>query len=254
MTARWGPALGIGAMEQFGHLTLTIAENSEGKHADALISARRLLTVDPLGLSAQALPEIVEAAVRGGDPDLARSALARLEQRADASNLPWGRGLLARCRAMTSDDDEAEGLYVDALGSLAMTEIRTEQARTHLLFGEWLRRRNRLIDARGQLRAAHTCFAAMGAHGFARRARRELRAAGDSIGASMNSSSDPLTPQEAQIAHLAADGATNKEIAAQLFLSEGTIEYHLAKVFRKLDLTSRRQLRRHFTSRGRTDA
>ena len=244
MIGEWGPALRIGAMEQFGHLVRTISENSEGHYADALPSATQLLASDPLGLTAQALPEIVETATRVGDVDTAGVALARLEERARASGTPWALGLLARCQALTAGR-VAEAGYRDALHLLARTEICTEVARTHLLFGEWLRRHHRPTEARAELHTAHDLFTTMGAAGFARRARRELVAAGARLAPTPPTAAPALlTPQETQISELAALGATNREIASQLFLSEGTIEYHLTKVFRKLSVTSRRQLRR----------
>ena len=250
MIEQWGPLARIGAMEQLGHLTRSLAANSVGRYDDGVPSLRRLLDVDPLGLGAQALPEVVEAATRTGHHDLAATALARLDERARASGTPWGLGVLARSRALTAVGAEAEDLYREAVAVLGGTDMRTDLARAHLLFGEWLRRANRPGAARVELGAAHTAFAAMGAHGFAGRALLELRAAGGRAASGPTRAPSPLTPQEAQVAALAADGATNKEIATQLFLSEGTIEYHLTKVFRKLELTSRRQLRRRLAAGG----
>ena len=176
---------------------------------------------------------------RRGPP--ARST--RSARRREASGTAWARGVEARSRALISEGDDADALYREAISLLAESRLGVESARAQLLYGEWLRRQNRRVDAREQLRAAHEAFAAMGAEPFAERAERELKATGETVRKRSVETRDELTPQEAQIARLAAERLTNAEIAAQLFLSPRTVEWHLRKVFRKLGISSRRQLR-----------
>jgi DNA-binding CsgD family transcriptional regulator len=190
----------------------------------------------------QILPEIVEAAVRAGDLAAAESALDRLGRRATASGSAWALGVLARSRALAGDDDSAEALYLEAIEQLAATRMVVELARARLVYGEWLRRQKRRSEARETLRIAYDTFAAIGAEGFAERARRELLATGERARKRTVATSNDLTPQETHVARLAASGQTNAEIAARLFISASTVEYHLRKVFRKLDVSSRRQL------------
>ncbi|MGI8447587.1 MAG: helix-turn-helix transcriptional regulator, partial [Streptosporangiaceae bacterium] len=166
----------------------------------------------------------------------------RLADRATASGTPWALGMLARSRALPPHDGDAETFYRAAIAHLAGTSVRTELARAHLLYGEWLRRQKRRNDARAQLRTACGIFDAMGAAAFADRTRAELLAAGDSPREPAERPGPDLTPQEAQVSRLAAAGATNAEIATHLFVTTSTMEYHLSKVFRKLGITSRRQL------------
>jgi DNA-binding CsgD family transcriptional regulator len=192
--------------------------------------------------STWAAAEVVEAATRSGVPERAVSALRRLSDSTQASGSDWALGIEARSRALGSDDEAAERLYREAIGRLACTRLRMELGRAHLLYGEWLRRQNRRIDAREQLRTAHQMFADMGADGFEERAGRELRATGERV---RKRTADPraqLTAREAQIARLAGDGLSNPEIAARLFMSPRTVEYHLHKIFTKLDINSRNQL------------
>jgi DNA-binding NarL/FixJ family response regulator len=165
-------------------------------------------------------------------------------------NTDWGRGVQARCRALVSEGESAERLHREAIERLARTRRRPELARTHLLYGEWLRRENRRSEARVQLRAAHEMLGAIGMAAFAERARHELAATGESARKRTVEASDTLTAQEALIARLAVDGRTNAEIGAQLFLSARTVEWHLRKVFGKLGVTSRRQLRRALPAPG----
>jgi DNA-binding CsgD family transcriptional regulator len=201
-----------------------------------------------------ALPELVEAAVHCGDPELARRAVARLSQQTQASGTNWALGVEARSRALTSDGDEAEALYRRAIDLLDYSRLGVESARAQLMYGEWLRRERRRRDAREQLHAAHERFTTMGAGPFAERTARELRASGETARKRTVETSDQLTPQEAQIARLARDGLTNPEIGARLFISPRTVEYHLHKVFAKLNISSRMQLGRILSEPGRGSA
>jgi DNA-binding CsgD family transcriptional regulator/tetratricopeptide (TPR) repeat protein len=196
------------------------------------------------------LVELIEAAARSGKMELAADALGRLSQTTTASGTDWALGVEARSRALLSDGETAEGLYRDAIDRLRRTRLRPELARGHLLYGEWLRRENRRLDAREQLQSAHDLFSQVGMEAFAERARVELEATGERARRRTAETRDDLTPQEAHICHLAADGATNREIAAQLFISPSTVDYHLRKAFRKLGVKSRHQLRRHMLQQG----
>ncbi|WP_202106983.1 AAA family ATPase [Agromyces seonyuensis] len=220
-----------------------ILHNSQARYAEAL-AATASADGHPfdLGLAGWVLPEQVEAAARSGEPDSGRAALRRLQEIAEATGTDWAVGLAARSAALLADDADAEALYLAAIDALARTRIGTAQARAHLLYGEWLRRQNRRVEARESLRLAHERFVADGAHAFAERAARELSATGEIVHRSAVGPVDELTAQERQIARLAAGGATNPEIGAQLFLSPRTVEWHLRKVFGKLAVTSRRQL------------
>ena len=189
-----------------------------------------------------ALPELVEAATRGGDTELARDAFARLAETTQPCGTDWALGIEARCRALLSDGAAADGLYREAIDRLSRTRLRPELARAHLLYGEWLRREGRRVDAREQLRAAYGMLVAIGMEGFAERARRELIATGERVRKRSPETRGQLTPQEEQIARLARDGRTNAEIGARLFLSARTVEWHLRKIFTKLGIGSRREL------------
>jgi DNA-binding CsgD family transcriptional regulator len=193
------------------------------------------------------LPELIEAAARTGNLGAARDAVGRLAEWTQAGGTNWGLGIEARCRALLTEGQAAETLYREGIGRLGGTRLRPELARAHLLYGEWLRRERRRTDARAQLRTAVQMLDAIGMQAYADRARRELRAAG---GTARRTSVTPvvqLTAQEAQIARLAAEGLSNPEIASRLFLSPRTVQYHLAKVFTKLGITSRGQLSRSLT-------
>ena len=194
--------------------------------------------------------ELIEAAARCGKPDLAADAHDRLSQTTAASGTDWALGIEARSRALLTEGDAAEPLYRQAIEALERTRVRVELARAQLLYGEWLRRERRRLDAREQLRTAHQRFTEFGMEAFAERARVELEATGEHARKRTVETRDDLTPQEAQISRLAADGATNPEIAAQLFISPSTVDYHLRKAFRKLGVKSRHQLKQHLLQSG----
>ncbi|MFC8430184.1 AAA family ATPase [Streptomyces sp. NPDC057253] len=226
------------------HLALCQLEVALGDYPAALTHGRRVFAADTPGpTSANVLPELVEAAQRSGDPETARAALTRLHTAATASGTPVALGLLARSRALVADDDEAEKLYLEAIEHLEASAARPQTARAHLVYGEWLRRRRRRREARDSLRTALALFEAMGAEFYIRRARTELAATGARLRHRPVESAVHLTPQETRIARLAAAGVPNRDIAAQLFLSSSTVEYHLRKTFRKLGVTARGQLR-----------
>jgi DNA-binding CsgD family transcriptional regulator len=227
-----------------------------GRYADVLAVEHVAREHDDLGLSAWTLVELIEADARSGNGEAAASTLSQLGEQTRASGTEWARGIEARCRALLSTGRDAEGLYREATERLARSRITVHLARAHLLYGEWLRRENRRTDAREQLRLAHDMFSGMGAEAFAERARRELLATGETVRKRTDETRDELTAQEAQIARMARDGHTSKEIAAELFLSPRTVEWHLRKVFTKLDITSRRELRRALPDdrRARTSA
>jgi DNA-binding CsgD family transcriptional regulator len=188
------------------------------------------------------LPDLVEAAARAGDIEVAREALERLAATTQPCGTDFALGLEARCRALLSDGAQADELYRAAVDRLSRTRLRPDLARAHLLYGEWLRRHNRRLDAREQLRAAHELFVAIGMEAFAERARKELQATGENVRKRTVETRDELTAQERQIARLARDGLSNPEIGARLFLSPRTVEWHLRNVFAKLGIRSRRQL------------
>jgi DNA-binding CsgD family transcriptional regulator len=218
-----------------------VLHNGLARYEGAATSARQVLEGPP-GLDATVnwvLPELVEAAVRCDETELARDALQRLTEITRAGGTDWALGLEARSGALLSEDAAAERLYLEAVERLGRTRVRGEHARAHLLYGEWLRREGRRKDAREQLRVAHGRFADMGMEAFAERARRELQATGATTRKRRAATRDELTPQEEQIARLARDGLTNSEIGSQLFLSPRTVEWHLRKVFTKLGITSR---------------
>jgi DNA-binding CsgD family transcriptional regulator len=196
------------------------------------------------------LPELIEAAVRTGRTAVAREALERLSAMTAIEGSDWAKGLEARSRALLSEGQEAEHRYAEAVERFGRTPLRPDLARAHLLYGEWLRRQLRRGDARHQLRAAYDMFAVIGAEAFAERARRELHATGEKVRKREVDTHNQLTPQEEHIARLARDGRTNPEIAAELFISARTVEWHLRKVFTKLGITSRRELHDALPPRG----
>ena len=229
-----------------GRYAAAVLYNGLGRYEQALAAAQEALEYQrELATSRWALSEQIEAAARSGKPELAAGVLGHLSLTAATSGTDWALGIAARSRALLSDDETAEGLYREAIDRLARTPVRVEFARAHLLYGEWLRRERRRADAREHLRTAHELFTEFGMEAFAERARVELEATGEHARKRTVETLDDLTPQEAQIARLAADGATNPEIAAQLFISRSTVDYHLRKAFRKLGVKSRHQLKQH---------
>ncbi|HWE33555.1 MAG TPA: LuxR C-terminal-related transcriptional regulator [Solirubrobacteraceae bacterium] len=231
--------------------------NGLGRYDDALAAAERAVD-DPRGLgpSVWVLAELIEAAVRSGQVERAVGPLARFGELARAAGTDWALGTHARAAALLAEGATAERLYREAIERLSRTHTPGTQtlARAHLLYGEWLRRQHRRVDAREQLRAAHAMLTDMGAEAFAERARRELQATGETVRRRTVETLDELTPQEAQIARLAADGQTNPEIGAQLFLSPRTVEWHLSKVFGKLGISSRKELRTALSDIGASTA
>ena len=241
-----GRAIGLAAY------VTAVLHNGLGHYQEALDGARRACEVDDMGFFGWALAELVEAAVRSDDGQAAREALKQLELRTSAAGTDWALGILARSRALLSDGSAAEAHHREAIERLERCRITMQLARAHLLYGEWLRRENRRRDARAELRTAYDMFERSGAEGFAQRARGELAATGETVRRHHATSRSPLTAQEAQIARLAGDGFTNPEIAAQLFLSRHTIEWHLRKVFAKLGISSRKQLKPSLAATGAT--
>lgn len=227
----------------WGYAT-AVLYNGLGRYEAALAGARAGCEYDDLGISGFCLVELVEAAARSGAREEAAVALRRLEERTDAAGTNWALGVQAWARALITDGQAAEPLYREALDRLDHPRVRVQLARAHLVYGEWLRRENRRVDAREHLRKAHEMFDRAGALAFADRAGRELSATGETARARTDDARSLLTPQETQIARLARDGLSNPEIGAQLFISPRTVQYHLRKVFQKLDITSRNQLGR----------
>ncbi len=236
---------GQGIAVAYAHWTAAILANGLGHYGAALAEATAASEdTATLYISMWALPELIEAAARTGNTLVADQALERLTDFTRAGGTDFGLGIEARCRALLSEPETAEGLYREAIGRLGRTRLRPELARAHLLFGEWLRRENRRVDARAELRAAHDLLDATGMAAFAERARRELLATGETARRRTAETAVELTAQEVHIARMAVDGKTNVEIGAQLFLSARTVEWHLRKVFTKLGIGSRRELRR----------
>jgi DNA-binding CsgD family transcriptional regulator len=245
-------AAGQGTGVQWSQWVSAILYNGLGRYETALAEAQQAAGQPPeLQISMYALPELIEAASRTGQRKQAADALGRLAEATSVGQTDWGQGIYARSRALLSDGADADRWYREALDRLGRTGFRPELARAHLVYGEWLRRADRRTDARAQLRTAYDMFTAIGMEAFAERARRELLATGETVRTRSAGPRDQLTPQEAQIARLARAGLSNPEIATQLFLSPRTVEYHLAKVFTKLDITSRRQLRQAMPDRDR---
>lgn len=225
--------------------------NGLGRYDEAA-SAAQQATARPVNhwVFAWVLPELVEAAARLGDTELARDALERLMRTTQPCGTEFALGIEARSRALLSDGTDAERLYRESIERLTRTRLRPELARAHLLYGEWLRRENRRVDARDQLHTAHEMLVEIGMEAFAERARQELVATGEKVRRRTSDRRDDLTAQERQIARLARDGLSNPEIGARLFLSPRTVEWHLRNVFTKLDIRSRRELVKALPSSG----
>ena len=232
-----GRALGLA-----GYAT-AVLYNGLGRYDAALGGAKQACGHDDLGFFGWSLVELVEAGVRSGALDVASDALGQLRERAGAAGTDWALGVLARSHALLEHGRAADTLYREALTRLERCRIVVHLARTHLVYGEWLRRENRRVDAREQLRLAYDMLVSIGAHAFAERARGELAATGETVRKRVFETRDELTAQEVLVARLAAQGRTNPEIGAQLFISPRTAEYHLRKVYTKLGITSRRSLR-----------
>ena len=234
-----GQGLGL----QWAEWVRAVLFNGLGRYDRALASAQRAAEETAhLHITPWALTELIEAAIRTARPDVAAGALERVMAATAPSTTDFGRGMRARCQALLSKGRSAERLYREAIERLAKTRRAPECARAHLLFGEWLRRENRRVDARVQLRAAYDQFASIGMEAFAERARKELAATGEKVRKRTADTRGDLTPQEWQIAQLARAGLSNPEISARLFLSTRTVEWHLSNVFTKLGIRSRREL------------
>jgi DNA-binding CsgD family transcriptional regulator len=248
---RVATARGEGLLQTVIDFARALLHNGLGHYETAFAAAQRVSAEeDELSVSSWSLPELVEAAVRSGRPVIAAEAVERLLERTRAAGTDLALGIEDRSRALISEGARAEELYRDAIDRLGHTRMRLYLARAQLVYGEWLRRENRRIKAREQLRHAYDLFAGSGANGFAERARRELLATGETVRTRTDDTRGQLTTQEEQIARLAGDGHTNPEIGAQLFLSPRTVEWHLRKVFAKLGITSRRELRTARSRRG----
>jgi DNA-binding CsgD family transcriptional regulator len=245
---------GAGHGAQAAAWTRAILCNGLGRYEDALTAAPTELfsyESEVHSGAAWALPEVIEAAVRTRRPDVALNAIEQLRKHT-LDGLDWSDGIEARCRALVTEGESAEHWYVEAIEQLSRTPSRPEVARARLLYGEWLRRAGRRVDAREQLRSAYDMFSTMGAEAFAERTRRELLATGEKVRKRDDATRDELTPQEEHIARLARQGRTNAEIGAELYLSVRTVEWHLRKVYIKLGVTSRRELKTAMPLRGQT--
>jgi DNA-binding CsgD family transcriptional regulator len=236
-------ARGEGRLLGLSRYAAAVLFNGLGRYEEAFTAAREGCEYEDLGFYSWCLFEFIEAAAHIGEEKAATSALPRFEERAGISGTDWGLGAVASARALLATNERAEDLFAEAIDRFERADIALHAARTRLTYGEWLRRAHRRLDARKQLNTALEMFTRMGAQGFAERTRRELAATGEKVRKQPVGSGDKLTAQEAQIARLAADGLTNQEIGAQLFISTHTVEWHLRKVFVKLGITSRRQLR-----------
>jgi DNA-binding CsgD family transcriptional regulator len=220
-----------------------VLHNGLGAYGEALLAAQRASENDQLGFGVWVLPELVEAAARSRELALAHDAFEQLAVRTRLSSTAWAAGIEARSRALLSEGPAAEDLYLEAIDRLGRCRIAVHLARAHLIYGEWLRHEKRRLDARAQLRTAYGMLESMGAEAFAERARRALHATGEHVRPRSAQARDELTDQEFLIARLARDGQSNPQIASQLFLSRSTVEWHLGKVFTKLNISSRQELR-----------
>src|SRR6185437_15931957 len=251
-TAQEAAARGSGRLAGFASYASSVLYNGLGQHDAAREAAWRAFQPGQLGHGPLVISELAEAAARTGDQAAVRAALDWLSERTRSRRTEWALGIEARIRALLSEGEDAESCYQESIGRLGRTRLRPELARAHLLYGEWLRRGNRRVDARKQLRTAHDLLDAIGMEAFAGRARRELLATGETVRkrsgepgpAHPGQPADALTAQEAQVARLARDGLSNPEIGTRLFISARTVQYHLRKVFTKLGISSRSQLYR----------
>ena len=245
---RRGEGIGITVSEWAN----AVLYNGLGRYDEALAAAEMASEYpDELGLATWSLVELIEAAVRTGQPGRAAGALRRLAESTSAAGTDWALGIESRSRALLSGGELADRLYREAIQRLRRTRARAELARAHLLYGEWLRRQNRRVDARKQLRSGYEMLTAMGIEGFAERARRELLATGETVRKHTVDTAGELTAQETEIARLAGGGLTNPAIGVELFLSPRTVEWHLRKVFIKLGISSRKELREALPARVR---
>jgi DNA-binding CsgD family transcriptional regulator len=238
-------AMGAGRVLGLAWYATAVLHNGLGGYEAALVGARRACEYEDLGFFGWSLAELVEAGARSGASDEASAALRQLSARTCGAGSEWALGIQARSRALLSDGPAADTLYREAIDRLGRGRVAVHLARAHLVYGEWLRREQRRAEAREHLRAAHDMFGRFGATAFAERTRRELQATGETVRKRTADTRDALTVQEAQVARLAAEGHTNPEIGARLFISPRTAEYHLRKVFSKLGVSSRRELRHH---------
>jgi DNA-binding CsgD family transcriptional regulator len=243
-TVRDATARGLGRFVTLATYASAVLDNGLGRHDAARDAAWRVFQLDDVGFGHLVVPELAEAASRTGDTALLRTALQWLTERTRLTPTDWVLGIEARVRALLSEGDAADLLYRESIERLARTRVRLELARTHLVYGEWLRRERRRVDAREQLRTAYEMLDAMGVEAFAERARRELAATGETAQKRTVQTRDELTAQEALIARLARDGLSNPEIGTRLFISPRTVKYHLRKVFIKLGISSRNELDR----------
>ena len=236
-------ARGEGAWLTATHVATAVACNGLGRYDDALVAAEHgSEDQEGLGFATWSLVELIEAAVRVGEPERAARALKSLSVSTDASGTDWALGVVDRSRALLNAGDVAEDFYQAAIEKLGRTLVRADLARTHLLYGEWLRREGRRVDARRQLRTAHEMLTQLGFEAFAERARRELEGTGGSPRKRTGGTDCVLTAQEAEIALRARAGRTNSQIGLELYISARTVEWHLSKVFMKLGIASRREL------------
>jgi len=233
---------GVGRLVDFAAYASAVLDNGRGRHDAARDAAWRAFQSDHIGYGPFVVPELAEAASRTGDMELIRTALEWLSERTRVTPSEWSLGIEARVRALLSDGEAADTLHRESITRLGRTRLRAELARGHLLYGEWLRRERRRVDAREQLRTAHEMLTTMGIEAFAGRARRELLATGETVRRRTAETRDELTAQERQIALLAREGLSNPEIGTRLFISPRTVQYHLRKVFTKLGISSRNQL------------
>lgn len=238
-----GRSRGEGRVIGLAHYATAVLNVGLGRYAEALTAARSASEYDDLGFYPEVLSEMVEAGVRGENRALAEQAFDQLRERTQAAGTPRALGSLSRAQALLSGGTQAEAWYRESIEHFEGTALQIQIARSHLLYGEWLRRNGPATVAREPLRRAHQEFVAMGSAAFAERARRELQAAGQKTRKQPTAAGDELSPQERQIAELAGQGLTNQEIAGQLFISAHTVEWHLRKVFTKLGIRSRRELR-----------